>query len=223
MAVLKQEDPPAELFKTFEVCATSALMAASGMVALAIACQSASESPVFATKFDSVQVQRIRALLTGLGATVQDAWIREIKELLEIIVVLAAELAPSADEEVRFRQWAKGLLLDTRPMSIMEDDTRADVEIDQTPEPQRQRVRKPHSSKEIYLQERLESLVSRAILKGVDVMEPVLESGQLVIWGTGEKGKIRLGKLRGSHREAIVLCKQANEEIRKCKIAEPQY
>lgn len=220
IAVLEAQKPVSpELRTTFHGCAAAALQAASGIVALAIACKSASQSDVF--KFDNARDKdQFRVLLEGLGATIEEAWVGELKELFEVIVVLAAEASDGADEQ-RFRQWAQGLFLDTRPLVVGDtSDVRANVEIDDEPATKRKRTRKPRSSKEVYETERYENLVTKAIALGIQSTRPVLTNGQILIVGAGSSGDKRLIKLRGSMDEATRLCNRANEEMRKLRVAE---
>lgn len=220
LSALKDPGIVSELRLTFTGCAAGALQAASGMVALVVACKSAAASPELAQRLDAGQRERVQALLEGLGATIEEAWHQELKEILEVLVVLAAETASDELDEARFRQWAQGVYLDTRPMVVMDDDVEADIEDGAEPEPKRHRVRKPRSSKETYQRERLENLITHAIARGVDSTHPVLVSGQVFVVGKGPKKEEKLLKVRGSFKEAEDLCRAANEEIRKMKVQE---
>jgi len=210
-----------ELQITFQGCAAAALQAASGMVALSIACRTASCSPAVLDRFQSARdKQHFQTLMASLGASVDDCWVGELKELFEVIVVLAAKTADPGDEE-RFRQWAQGLFLDTRELCIGDSsDVKADVEADEQPEQKRKRVRKPRSSKEVYEEDRYENLVTKAIAMGIAKTRAVLAGGQVLIVGATPAGDKRLIKLRGSMSDAQAMCERANEEIRKFKVGE---
>jgi hypothetical protein len=221
LSVLKENEIIPELRMTFHGCAAGALQAASGMVALVVACRSAANSPAFDQRLDARQREHVRSLLNGLGATIETAWVQELKEVLELIVVLAAETSATSEDEMRFRQWAQGVFLDTRPLLLVEDDVTADVEDTTEPEAKRHRVRKARSSRDTYQRERLENLITRAIAMGVLVTKPVLAGGQVFVVGTGaRRTEEKLLKVRGSLREAEQLCKEANEEIRKMHLNE---
>ena len=221
LSVLGERKIGPELQMTFIGCAGAALQAASGLVALSVACRAAAESPVLAARLDARQLNHVQALLEGLGSTVDECWKGDLKELFEVIVVLACESASTVDEEVRFRQWAQGVFLDTRPLAVLDDNVQADVELDQTPEAKRHRVRKPRSSKDTYQQERLENLVHKAIALGVKDMRPIMISGTIVVVGFSARSKEeKLLKVRGSMSEAKTLCTQANEEIRRMDVVE---
>lgn len=188
IAVLEAQRPVSpEVRTTFHGCAAAALQAASGIVALSIACKSASQSDAF--KFDNAREKdQFRVLLEGLGSTIEDAWAGELKELFEVIVVLAAQ-ASEDNDELRFRQWAQGLFLDTRPLVVGETtDVRANVEIEDEPAAKRKRTRKHRSSKEVYETERYENLVTKAVALGISSTRPVLSNGQILIVGTGSTG-----------------------------------
>ena len=209
-----------EMQAIFQGCAAAALQAASGMVALAIACKAASQSPGVLARFESARDrEHFRTLLESLGASIDDAWVGELKELFEVIVVLAAETSSDVDEQ-RFRQWAQGLFLDTRPLAIADSsDVRADVEIEDVPV-HKKRVRKVRSSKDVYEADRYESLVTKAVAMGVSATRAVLAGGQVVIMGMTNKGEKKLIKLRSSMSDAQGLCSRANEEMRKLRVAE---
>lgn len=220
LAVLESNRPiTPELRTTFHGCAAAALQAASGIVALAIACKSAANSNVF--KFESARERdQFRVLLESLGATIEEAWVGELKEIFEVIVVMAAEAFEGEDEQ-RFRQWAQGLFLDTRALAVGDtNDVQANIEIDDEPAPKRTRTRKPRSSKEVYEHERYENLVTKAIALGIRTTKPVLANGQILIMGVSDHGEKKLIKLRGSMDEASKLCSRANEEMRKLRVAE---
>lgn len=216
MSVLAEPEIVPELRMTVQGCAGAAIQAAAGLVALGIACRTAAGGPVLASRLDARQLEHVNSLLEGLAATIEETWKGDLKELFEVIVVLAAETAESVEDESRFRQIAQGLFLDTRPMAILEDDVDADVEIDQAPDPKRHRVRKPRDSRESYQQERLENLVHRAVALGVKTMHPVIATGYILIVGVSARGKEeKLVKLRGSMKEATKLCEDASTEIQR--------
>lgn len=214
-------DASKELQITFQGCAAAALQAASGMVGLSIACRTASNSPAVLDRFESERDKKhFQTLMASLGASVDEAWVGELKELFEVIVVLAAQTSDPGDEE-RFRQWAQGLFLDTREMCIGDaHDVKANVEIGDEPEHKRRRVRKPRSSKEVYEQDRYENLVTKAIAMGVQTTRAVLAGGQVMIVGATPKGDSKLIKLRGSITDAQDMCERANEEIRLFRVGE---
>lgn len=219
LSILSDPHLTPEVRMAFTSCAAGALQAASGLVALGVACKSAASSPVLGRRLNARQLQHVQNLLEGIGATIEESWKHDLKELLEMIVVLAAQTSETVEDELRFRTWAQGVFLDTRPMMIVEDDVRADIEIDDTPAHKRNRVRKPRSSKEMYQSERLENLVARAVAMGVTSMHPVMAGGQIQIVGSGAHGREeKLLKLRGSMNEAKELCESANEEIRKMDV-----
>lgn len=221
LEVLSENAVAPEIRATFQGCAAAALQAASGLVALSIACKAAAQSPVLQRRLDARQREHMATLLEGLGATVEESWKRDLKELFELIVVMAADTAETMEDEVRYRQWAQGMFLDTRPLAILDDDVQADIEPGDAPAAKRHRVRKPRSSKDVYQQERLENLVSRAIAAGVTDMKATLVSGQVVVSGQSARGREeKLLKVRGSMEEAKQLCKMANEEISRMRMGQ---
>lgn len=226
MAVLRDSQEQSEVIpqirSVFQGCAAASLQAASGMVALAMACKSASQTPAVLDKFDNTQEKdRFRTLLASLSASIDAAWVGELKELFEVLVVLAVETSP--DEEARFRTWAQGVFLDTRELA-MEDpsEVQADVEIEDEVPAKRKRIRKPRSSKDCYEAERFENLVTKAVAMGIQRTSALIAGGQVLIMGECGAGPTKqLIKLRGSINEAHLLCARVNEEIRKLQVAEP--
>jgi hypothetical protein len=205
----KDEASP-ELQNTFAGAATAALQAASGIVALAVACKVAATSPAVLQKFDNhKQREQFRTLMEGIGATVDEAWTGELKELLELIIVLSAETSQPADED-RIRTWAQGLFLDTRGLRIGDGgEVKPDVEIGDSPAPKRKRQRQPRSSKKAYEVERYENLVTKAIAMSIDTTKPILAGGQIMVVGVNDRGEHQLIKLRGSmFHDNIRACSQ---------------
>lgn len=221
--LLKDKEAAHELQMTLAGCATAALQAASGLVALTIACKAASCSPMLSQLMGGKQSTHAQMLLESLGETLKECWYTDIKEVLELIIVLAAESSENSEEEFRYRHWAQALMLDTRALAIVDDEVQADIEIDQEPEHKRLRHRKPRSSKDSYERERLENLVARAVALGVAVTKPLLTNGHVIVVGDGATGQARLLKLRGSVSAAQLLCDAANDEIKKMSLAEPTY
>lgn len=216
LSVLSEKEIAPELQVVLQACTTAAIQAACGLSALTIACRTAAESPVLAKKFDARQREHVQSLFEGLAATVDESWKADLKELFEVIVVLTCDSMSDPEMESYFRQWAQGTFLDTRPLVVLEDDVQADIEVEDDPEPKRNRVRKPRSSKLAYQQERLENLVARAIALGINSMTPVMSTGVILVVGKTDKGREeKLLKVRGSMSEAKELCAAANEEIRR--------
>lgn len=212
LSIVREKEATPELQSTLHQCAALALQAASGVFALGLACKAAAKSPVLTRGLNSRQLAHVRALFEGMSASIEDSWKNDLKELFEVVIVLAADTS-GMEDMVRLRQWGQGVFLDTRPLAIMDEAVVADVERDQAPAAKRHRVRKPRSSKQSYQSERLENLVSRAIARGVACMHPVLTGGHILVVGTGDGKEHKLLKLRGSMAEANDLCEQANLEI----------
>lgn len=221
LSVLEEAEATPELRSTFRGCVTAAVQAASGLVALKMACRAASGSPMLGRALSGGQLRRVQTLLDGLASTIEESWQADVKELLEVVVVLACHMAEDDREEMFYRQLAQGVTLDTRDLAMVDDKVTPDIEEDQAPAPKRSRVRKPRSSKDLYQKERLENLVARAIAQGVVDMRATMIGGTIVVLGTdAKKIEQRLLKVRGSMADAEELCEKAMAEIHRMDAVE---
>jgi hypothetical protein len=219
--IIRNESKSPEVSQVFQACAASALQAASGLVALTIACKAAASSSAVRSNIGSnAEKDRFRILMESVGYSLEQSWTAEMKELFELLIVLAIEHSPM-DEQIRLRTWSQGLFLDTRGIEADEtEDVVADVELDDGFEDKPKRVRKLKKSKEIYDSQRLENLVYKAVAMGAKDLEPIFANNQVVIMGETSKGRKQIIRIRGSLNEASSLCEKANEEIRSLLIAD---
>lgn len=222
MAILSDPAIVPLLRTALPLAVPSVVQARGGMLGLLMICRTAASSPVLEEKLDGRQREQVRAFFSGLANALEETMERDLKELFEVVLVCACATSESWEEEARWRQFAQGLLLDSRPLAIVEDDQKADVEEDTEVAAKRHRVRKPRSARETYQHDRLENLVARAIASGVTGMHPELASGQVCIVGTNARGQSqRLLKLRASMDDAQALCDRAVEEIAQMDAVDP--
>jgi hypothetical protein len=212
-----------ELAGTLQTCAAACLQAASGILALVMACRATARAPALVRLLDAKQRERLTTLLESVAEVVEDSWKGQLQEVMEVVVVMACSTTDDPEVEANLRSWAHGLRLDTRALAVHEDeDTIEDVVEPDTPMHRREHKRRSRSSRSAYQKERCDNLVARAVSMGVHTTRPLLANGQVVIIGQAPRGQARLAKLRGSMAEAEVLCKQINEQIRQLGVGEPK-
>ena len=219
--MLNRKDTSPEVSHVFQACAASALQAASGIIALSIACKTAGKSRAVLESFETLaEKEKFRILMESLAFCVDESWTTEIKELFEVLIILAIENS-TMEEELRFRTWAQGLFLDTRKIKVDDsEDVRADIELDDDEEPKTKRLRKAKRSKEVYDAQRFENLVTKSVAMGIKNLEPIFIKNQICIMGESSKGKQQIIKIRGTMTEALELCQKANEEIRSMHVGD---
>ncbi|MFA4971469.1 MAG: hypothetical protein WC683_02570 [bacterium] len=220
IAVLEENKESREVAVTAQACATATMMIAGGTVALIQMCKTAVQSPALKQNMGPDKFRKFEVLFEALGSSIEESWRTSLRELLELLIVFACELA-DGEEAHSLHMRAQSLGLDTSPLVVHEDDDEDIVEPSDAPRKRdtKPRARTPRSS---YQQDRLEGLVRECIAQGIPATKCKLSDGRVEVTGKHPThGEVHLRWLRGSMGEGETLCTKINDEIRHFSASDP--
>jgi len=165
--------------------------------------------------------RKFEVLFEALGESLADSWRTTMRELLELLIVLAAEMSDS-EEAQSLRMRAQALGLDTSPLIVHEDDD-TDGVVEPTTAPRKQPPKpREHTARSSYQRDRLDDLLRECVAMGIGSAKAKFMVGRVEIIGKHpSKGEVHLRWLRSSMGEGEALCTKLNEEIRRFNVGDP--
>lgn len=182
-------------------------------------CRASASSDAIRSSVEPAVARRVEVLFEALAESLQQAQNDALQELLETVLVFAAEsMEDEPDAQHSLLVWAASLGLDLAPIAVHEDDDEdlvPIVEPDSVPTRKKPPPRRP-PAQHAYHRERLEDLVAEAIATGMQKTRARLVRGRIEIMGQHPKrGDVHLKWLKTSMQEAESLVLQVNQEIQK--------
>ena len=222
IAVLQENKGSEDVALTAQACATATMMIAGGMVALVQMCKTACQSPTLRHSMGEAKFRKFEILFEALGESLAESWRTTMRELLELLIVFAAEMSEGGEEAQSLRMRAQALGLDTSPLIVHEDDDDEDI-VEPTTAARKQPPKpREHTARSSYQRDRLDGLLRECIAVGVGSAKCKLSGSRVEVTGKHpSRGEIHLRWLRGSMGEGEELCARLNEEIRRFNAADP--
>ena len=215
------------LIESTRVCTAAVIQAASGISALIRACHGVVNSPYVAKNLNAAQRAYFESLFGSIATSMEDAWKKELGQLMELILLTGAEVSDDEQESYFWLAMASTVGMNTRPFAIHEEDnvreSKEKIVDDDAPVAPHRKRKRGRSSKEIYQNERLINLVTQCIALGVVDTKAFIADGHVFVVGTtAEKATKRLAKLRGTLDDAQELCNHVNKELKSFSSSAPK-